>query len=112
LLLALFVLAGCGGDDEQEAGAPRAKQTQLTVTVRPKGDKGPARTHTVSDAQGLTAADFAPVPATRACTEIYGGPQTATVIGYLDGREIDADFSRNNGCEIARWDEAAALLDP
>jgi len=35
---------------------------------------------------------------------IYGGPQTATIVGVLDGTRIDAAFSRQNGCEIARWD--------
>ena len=41
-----------------------------------------------------------------ACTQQYGGPETATVKGTLDGKEIDAKFSRVNGCEIARWEAA------
>lgn len=45
-----------------------------------------------------------------ACTQIYGGPETATVTGELDGEEVDATFSRSDGCEIARWDVAAPLL--
>ncbi len=53
---------------------------------------------------------FAPIPDDAMCTEIYGGPQTATVTGTLRGERIDARFSRSNGCEIARWDRLAWLL--
>ena len=44
------------------------------------------------------------------CTEIYGGPQTATVTGTFRGEPVSAEFSRTNGCEIARWDGHVALL--
>jgi len=44
------------------------------------------------------------------CTQIYGGPQTATVRGSWGGQAVDASFSRENGCEIARWDAATAVL--
>ena len=48
-------------------------------------------------------------PAT-ACTELFGGPETARLRGRVRGRAVDARFARNNGCEIARWDNVAALL--
>lgn len=54
---------------------------------------------------------FEPTPADVACTEIWGGPQRALVEGTVDGRKIDAAFSRTNGCEIARWDRAKYLLE-
>jgi hypothetical protein len=47
---------------------------------------------------------FEPVPADRACTELYGGPQTATVRGTWGGETVDATFERTDGCEIDRWD--------
>jgi hypothetical protein len=108
LLVALFV-AGCGDDAEKEASAP-APSTELTVTVYPEGSDKPGETTTVTDAKGLTAKDFEPVPGNVACTEIFGGPQTATVTGTLAGAPIDAEFSRANGCEIARWVAAAPVL--
>ncbi|WP_337063297.1 SSI family serine proteinase inhibitor [Kineococcus sp. G2] len=55
---------------------------------------------------------FAPVPPDTACTQVYGGPQRATVTGTWAGREVDARFTRTDGCEIARWDAVAALLSP
>ncbi len=48
----------------------------------------------------------------RVCTEIYGGPETARVTGTIDGVRVDRRFSRTNGCEIADFSRAAALLSP
>jgi hypothetical protein len=51
-----------------------------------------------------------PVPPDAACTMIFGGPEQATVVGVLDGEDVDAAFERSNGCELDRWDRMAALL--
>ena len=53
---------------------------------------------------------FAPVPADRACAEVYGGPQTATVTGTWLGEPVSAEFSRTDACQTARWDQAEPLL--
>jgi hypothetical protein len=53
---------------------------------------------------------FAPVPRNAVCTEIYGGPQTARVTGFYQGRRIWVVFSRINGCEIDRWNRHAFLF--
>lgn len=53
---------------------------------------------------------FAPVPHGVVCTQIYGGPAVASVSGTFRGRRIHARFSRQNGCEIARWDSLRLLL--
>ncbi len=47
---------------------------------------------------------------TRPCTQEYGGPQTARVRGTIGSRSIDRRFARRNGCEIADWARAGALL--
>jgi hypothetical protein len=46
----------------------------------------------------------------RSCTEIYGGPETATVSGRVRGSDVEASFDRADGCGIADWDLLAALL--
>ena len=46
------------------------------------------------------------------CTEIYGGPQRARVIGTVDGKRVWANFTRTNGCQIGRWDRALAVALP
>lgn len=42
------------------------------------------------------------------CTQLYGGPETAVVTGTLDGKAVNASFSRENGCAIDRW----AMFEP
>lgn len=119
VIAVVLVAAGCGADDEQ-AAAP--KLAELTVTVDSDGD-GSAKAQTkdvqcdaASDSKtcravaGIKAETFEPTPGDVACTELYGGPQTATVKGTLRGKPVDAKFSRENGCEISRWDAAAGLL--
>jgi hypothetical protein len=119
--LALLALAGCGS--EGDAAAPGSPATQLTVRVDPDGD-GPeaAREEQISCTQppegaacaaaaDLRPADFEPVPDDMACTQQFGGPETATVTGTLRDRDVDARFSRENGCEIARWEKVAPLLE-
>ncbi|MFI2564254.1 serine protease inhibitor [Paenarthrobacter sp. NPDC018779] len=52
----------------------------------------------------------APVPADQNCTMQFGGPETATVSGSVDGTEVNRKFSRTDGCQIALWDAASVLL--
>jgi hypothetical protein len=119
--LAAVGVAGCGSSDEQAAAPPSV--ADLTVTVDPDGD-GAKEPHTTTvqcgtadaskacrAADGIKAKTFRPVPGNVACTEQYGGPETATVKGTLHGEAIDAKFSRVNGCEISRWEQAAGLLE-
>jgi hypothetical protein len=126
--LAALALAGCGG--EQEAGddggvtAQPPPTTQLTVRVDPDGD-GPeqaeqariscglessGRGSLCAAAEQLRPAAFEPTPDDVACTELFGGPQTATISGTLAGEQVDGRFSRQDGCEIARWEKVSALL--
>jgi hypothetical protein len=126
-LLACLTLAACGSGDEDDDGrtaAPGPEGASLTVTVQPKGAEGPAKririecerlgegNETCRRLAGLTAKRLAPVSPTVACAQIFGGPARAHVVGELRGERIDARFSRADACEIKRWDDNAALLDP
>lgn len=55
---------------------------------------------------------FAPIPKRAVCTEIYGGPQVARVIGVVEGKRVWATFSRTNGCHISRWNRFSPWLLP
>ena len=55
---------------------------------------------------------FAPLPKNIVCTEIYGGPQKARVVGTVGGKRIWATFTRRNGCHIDRWNRLAPWLLP
>ncbi|RZS43744.1 subtilisin inhibitor-like [Herbihabitans rhizosphaerae] len=69
---------------------------------------GPA-CHRLASA-GNTENPFAPVPPGTACTLIYGGPEEARVTGFWRGRWIDAEFSRETGCELGRWSNMVPVL--
>jgi hypothetical protein len=49
---------------------------------------------------------------TRACTQVYGGPQTAVVRGTIAGEKVNRRFTRTNGCELADFTRASRLLAP
>lgn len=87
--------------------------TTFTLTCEPVGGDHPdadAACAAIAAAGGTAA--FEPTSPGVACTEQWGGPQTATVTGTVDGTRVDADFSRINGCEISRWDRLDALFGP
>lgn len=54
--------------------------------------------------------DPAPIKTDQACTQQYGGPQTAKVTGAVDGVEVHVSYSRTDGCQIALWDAASAII--
>jgi hypothetical protein len=47
----------------------------------------------------------------EACAELYGGPERIRVRGRLDGREVDVEATRVDGCAIRRYDLLAAALE-
>jgi hypothetical protein len=129
-LVAIVALAACADGDAGSAvtspeEAPTSSATSLTITVD-LGDGSTAQEWTLTcDPPGGTHAQpeaacaalldldptvFDPIPANQVCTQIYGGPETATVQGPWNGEDLDASFARNNGCEIARWDAVAGLF--
>lgn len=104
-----------GGDEPGPSGAVE----RLTVTFRPDVGAKPVFVKVacsgadVSPAcAGLTDDLLAPVAADRVCTMVYGGPEVLTITGQRDGKRIDSSFSRQNGCEIARWNDVARVLKP
>jgi hypothetical protein len=104
-------------------------QTRLTVTVSESGDPaadgifelecGPAGgSHPEAQrACGLldeaAASGDNPFVATdrnAMCTQQAGGPAAARVRGTWQGQDVDARFSRANGCEISRWNNLVPVL--
>jgi Subtilisin inhibitor-like len=121
-----LLAAGCARVDPSPATKRAAKpttRTSLLIEVSPGA--GPDRVWTLACAQpagtlpgraracarlARLANPFAPTPKNVACTEIYGGPQTAEVRGFFRGRPVRATFNRTNGCEISRWNRVAFLF--
>lgn len=54
-------------------------------------------------------------PADQVCTEIYGGPDIATLTGTydgVDGPKVDTTIDRTNGCGIDEWDTLLSQVLP
>jgi hypothetical protein len=111
-------------------GQTGSAKTRLTITVRASQTSAPKTWTLTCDPVGGTLAKaneacaalataatkgqdpFAPTPKDQMCTQIYGGPETATVTGTWNGKKVDATFNRKNGCEIKRWSTLGLLFGP
>jgi hypothetical protein len=124
LLLVALIAVACGGGGSAAGDGP----TTVEVTLWPQGaDTGAATIvevtcdppagdlpdaaaacTTLASPAGRAALD--PLGPDRMCTELYGGPAEARIVGTVDGEPVDARLSRVNGCEIERWQALVALL--
>ena len=114
--------AGCGEDDSGSTSGGADAATELTITLDRDGNDGPepplgAQVRCPGDGpavcdsvDALPEDPGAPTDPQTACTEIYGGPDELTVTGSLRGEPIDAAFTRENGCEIERFERFSELL--
>jgi hypothetical protein len=122
-LLAAALLAGCGSDEPTPAAGGNGNLAQLVVTVDDDGARGAAKPRELrldcskptdsaacGAAAGVSAADLQKPASDMACTQLYGGPEEATIKGTIRGNDVDASFKRTDGCEISRWDNVKALL--
>jgi hypothetical protein len=123
LLSALFV-AGCGDEDQAKSGDAFGEgDSELVVTLDPDGADGEAEPMNAEvncedsseDAacqavRDLEPSDLAPPPTDQPCTELFGGPDVATIEGQLNGEDVNEELTRSNGCEIERFDAAVPLL--
>ncbi|WP_341829981.1 SSI family serine proteinase inhibitor, partial [Streptomyces hainanensis] len=96
---------------------------ELVITIEEAGTADGSSTlecapaggdHPESDAACETLLDveqpFDGVDEGTMCTYMYGGPAHATVEGVWNGEPVSAEFTRSNGCEIARWDALVPAL--
>jgi len=139
LLIAVTTLAACGGADEpaveppdddpvvrprpsafltlsSEAGRRRERPREANLSCAPGAERAtgylgdrPA-VELCGRARALSGLLTSAPPRDRVCAEVYGGPQTAQIVGNLEGRPVDRRFARTDGCEIADWDRAQSLL--
>lgn len=133
-MLAAVTLSGAACGDGGTSATPTSSATvtpdpaggELTITAWPAGRAhGTVVRRTLSCAPiGGTVPDAAaacavlaahpealqPIPADRACTEIYGGPAEALITGRWGAAAVRLHVSRTDGCRIARWDLLQPLL--
>lgn len=81
-----------------------------TLTCLPPGGDHPDPAAACASVAAASVETFQPLPDDTVCTQIFGGPQTATVSGTVAGTPVTAQFSRQDGCQIDRWDALQPLL--
>jgi hypothetical protein len=84
---------------------------EWTLTCEPAGGSHP-RPAEACAALAVNEDALEPDPPDIMCTQIYGGPQQASVSGLFRGRRVQIELSRANGCAIARWDRLQRLVAP
>ena len=119
LCVAAALAPGCGADEDEGAGEGETA-TELTLTLDADGPGGePERSERIvcehggdgcSRLEGISREDFEPVRPDTLCTQIYGGADLVTIEGTLDGEPVSTTVTRENGCEIDRFDRFSALL--
>ena len=97
--------------DDGAGGVKRAKLRCLQSGTSATGFLRKRRWHRLC-AGAEQLADFLRTPPDpeRVCTQVYGGPQTARIRGYVDARPVDRGFDRRDGCGIEDWRRARMLL--
>ena len=82
------------------------------LTCNPPGGTHPDPEAACRALEANGAVALPPVPEDKACTQIYGGPETASITGSWQGQQIMSKFARNDGCQISRWKLMEGLLPP
>ena len=84
--------------------------TQWRLSCDPPGGThpDPALACRVLEQNGASA--LPAVRKDRMCSQVYGGPETATITGSWHGRPVFSTLSRVNGCETGRWNALVGLL--
>jgi hypothetical protein len=118
LVFGLALLGGCFGRGQTtdlviEVRHSSAEQWQsFTLTCDPDGGTHPQVGDACRTLAELQSEDLAPPGPDQPCPQVYGGPQEAIVRGVLHGRPVDLRLSRNDGCQIQRWDKLGADVLP
>ncbi|MGH9244964.1 MAG: hypothetical protein ACRD29_11735 [Acidimicrobiales bacterium] len=112
--------------------------SEVSLTIQVSSDGGPMREATLTCAEAgasgtgfLAEASAAEVacelltnnaqakrrlvegrPGGMLCTQIYGGPEVATVTGTIDGQRVNQTITRTDGCGIAEWQLLEPLIGP
>jgi len=125
-VLFIFLTAGCAGSSEDGGAAGTSRPGNDLVVRVDQGDGSEPVTWTLTCAGTAvgthpaaadacahlagTAEPFAPLPGDVACTEQYGGPQSAHIGGVWGGDRVDLEVTRVDGCRIGQWDGLVPLL--
>ena len=132
-----ILLASCGSTSSSESTSISAPADEVTLDISIGTEDGPTiaiatfsigadgtphgTTFLAGDAASSAAAATIATPEGRnrllngesfdqLCSEIYGGPDLATVTGAIAGHGVNTSFHRSNGCGVADWELLESLI--
>jgi len=105
------------GRKAQQEAIQGIGKTNLRVAIQPTGKGGLVFSRYIScpndrrckKLNTISLEDFQ-LPSDRACSQQYGGPSLAWVVGTLNGQTVNIEMNVSDGCQIARWNKLAPLL--
>lgn len=122
LVAAIAAVVGCGASAAQTSAA----STELRVSFFPEGrSNGDPTLWTLRCAPvggtlpkpaaacrrlATMRSPFAPLRKDVQCTQIYGGPEQALIVGTYNGKRVWVLLALRNGCEIARAKKLGFLV--
>ncbi|MBR8742257.1 SSI family serine proteinase inhibitor [Nocardiopsis sp. MG754419] len=83
-----------------------------TLTCAPVGGDHPDPEAACADIDAVGTEPFTMDTTDMMCTMEIGGPEEARVTGHVEDTEIDTEFNKRNGCEIERFAEVEAVINP
>lgn len=107
----LTIERSLSGDDSLEP-AEGFEEGTYTLTCGPEGGDHPDAEAACAQIEEAGEEPFTLDTSDMACTMQIGGPEEAHVTGHVHGTEIDTEFNQRNGCEIERFEELDAVLNP
>ncbi len=121
LVLAPLLFTGCSSGETTkdmtsvtvvywEENGPPAPSVTWTVSCDPPAGTSPDPATACNTLNAAELSLFEPAAEEVRCTEIFGGPERVDVKGTLRGKPIEATFTRQNGCEIKRWNALEGLI--
>jgi hypothetical protein len=94
---------------EVDPGDGTEAETLTLTCVGPADGSHPDPETACANLEGMDD-PFAPLPSDAVCSEQFGGPQTAHVLGRWNGEPVDLELSLTDGCRIAQWQSLSALV--
>jgi hypothetical protein len=87
-------------------------RTTWSLTCTPDGGTHPTPAIACGVLGAAGAKSLPEVAEATMCTQLYGGPEKVRITGTWRGKPVDSQQTREDGCQIDRWNALVGLLPP
>ncbi|MDT0331003.1 SSI family serine proteinase inhibitor [Nocardiopsis lambiniae] len=100
------------GDEDGLTPESGFEEGVWTLTCAPESGDHPDPEAACAEIEEVGTDPFLLDTSTMTCTMQIGGPEVVRVTGHIEDTEIDTEFNKRNGCEIDRFSEVEAVINP